>query len=437
MPDSGKGGTCGRIFWRALVSGLENLAVIPAFLMLQLPKKNKPSYGERRFELLGRGSFIPDGQKTVWIHTVSVGETLGAASFIKLLAARCPDLHIVVTTTTTTGAAAAAKSFKGIAEHRFAPLDAGFAVESFIRRVHPSALLIMETELWPTVLASAKRHGIPVIVINARLSERSRGRFARFRGAFDTLIAPNITLMAAQTEDDESRLRSLGIQNTCVTGSIKYDITPDKELAAKGLEVRKAAGGRPIITAASTHGDESLMVLRAFHEIKKKVPDALLILVPRHPEEFERAFNESVSEGFRTKRRSSDGMPSSDTEVFIGDSMGEMTVWFAASRAAFMAGSLIPVGGHNPLEPAVFGVPVITGPNYFNFEDIFRRLFAAGGAFAVADVNELAEKAAGLLGDPELAYDAGRRAEECASEGTGACQRTLDAVLHACPGLAG
>ncbi len=334
MPESGKVSLCGRIFWRALVSGLENLAVIPAFLMLQLPKRNKPSYGKRRCELLGRGSFIPAEEKTVWIHTVSVGETLGAASFIKLLAARCPDLHIVVTTTTTTGAAAAAKSFKGIAEHRFAPLDAGFAVESFIRRVHPSALLIMETELWPTVLASAKRHGIPVIVINARLSERSRGRFTRFRGAFDTLIAPNITLMAAQTEDDESRLRSLGIQNTCVTGSIKYDITPDKELVSKGEEVRKAAAGRPILTAASTHGDESLMVLRAFHEIKKKVPDALLILVPRHPEEFEKAYGESVSEGFRTKRRSADTMPSPDTEVFIGDSMGEMTVWFAVRCVA-------------------------------------------------------------------------------------------------------
>ena len=437
MPDSGKGGTCGRIFWRALVSGLENLAVIPAFLMLQLPKKNKPSYGERRFELLGRGSFIPDGQKTVWIHTVSVGETLGAASFIKLLAARCPDLHIVVTTTTTTGAAAAAKSFKGIAEHRFAPLDAGFAVESFIKRVHPSALLIMETELWPTVLASAKRHGIPVIVINARLSECSCGRFAKFRGAFDALIAPNITLMAAQTEDDESRLRSLGIQSTCVTGSIKYDITPDTELIAKGHEVRTAAGGRPVLTAASTHGPESLMVLRAFHEIRKKVPDALLILVPRHPEEFEEAYRESVSEGFRTKRRSSDTMPSADTEVFIGDSMGEMTVWFAASQAAFMAGSLIPVGGHNPLEPAVLGVPVITGPNYFNFEDIFRRLFDAGGAFAVADVNELALKAAWLLDNAAAASDAGRKAEETASKGTGACKRTLDAVLGACPDLAG
>ena len=396
---------CGGLFWRALASGLENLAVLPAFLMLQLPKRNKPSYGKRRFELLGRGEFIPADQKTVWIHTVSVGETLGAASFIKLLASKCPDLHLVVTTTTTTGAAAAEKSFKGIAGHRFAPLDAGFAVEAFLRRVHPSAILIMETELWPTALAAARRHGIPVIVINARLSERSRGRFARFQGAFDALIAPNITLMAAQT--------------------------------AKGLEVRKASGERPILTAASTHGEESLLVLRAFHEIKKKVPDALLILVPRHPEEFEKAFSEAKSEGFRTKRRSSDVMPSSDTDVFIGDSMGEMTVWFAASRAAFMAGSLIPIGGHNPLEPAVLGVPVITGPNYFNFDDIFRRLFAAGGAFAVADVSALAEKAAGLLQSPDLASDAGQKAKECASKGTGACERTLEAVLRACPVLAG
>jgi len=428
---------CGGLFWRALASWLENLAVLPAFLMLQLPKRNKPSYGKRRFELLGRGEFIPADQKTVWIHTVSVGETLGAASFIRLLASKCPDLHLVVTTTTTTGAAAAEKSFKGIAGHRFAPLDAGFAVEAFLRRVHPSAILIMETELWPTALAAARRHGIPVIVINARLSERSRGRFARFQGAFDALIAPNITLMAAQTEEDEARLKSLGILKTCVTGSIKYDITPDRELAAKGLEVRKASGERPILTAASTHGEESLLVLRAFHEIKKKVPDALLILVPRHPEEFEKAFSEAKSEGFRTKRRSSDVMPSSDTDVFIGDSMGEMTVWFAASRAAFMAGSLIPIGGHNPLEPAVLGVPVITGPNYFNFDDIFRRLFAAGGAFAVADVSALAEKAAGLLQSPDLASDAGQKAKECATKGTGACERTLEAVLRACPVLAG
>ena len=201
--------------------------------------------------------------------------------------------------------------------------------------------------------------------------------------------------------------------------------------------MRKASGERPILTAASTHGEESLLVLRAFHEIKKKVPDALLILVPRHPEEFEKAFSEAKSEGFRTKRRSSDVMPSSDTDVFIGDSMGEMTVWFAASRAAFMAGSLIPIGGHNPLEPAVLGVPVITGPNYFNFDDIFRRLFAAGGAFAVADVSALAEKAAGLLQSPDLASDAGQKAKECASKGTGACERTLEAVLRACPVLAG
>ncbi|WP_413163399.1 lipid IV(A) 3-deoxy-D-manno-octulosonic acid transferase [Aeromonas salmonicida] len=413
--------------YRLLYNLLIHLGLPLALLALYKPKKGKPGFGARWAEHLGRTP--ASGQEApLWIHAVSVGETLAISPFIRALKAERPDLPILLTTTTRTGAEQAAK-LGDLVVHRYAPLDYPWAVAAFLKCIKPRALWVMETELWPNWLAACEARHLPVTIINARLSERSCQRYARFQGAFDTLSRP-LTHLLCQHQDDAERFARLGIGREwlAVTGSIKFDIQMGDEVQARGQALRQQLGqSRPVWIAASTHQGEDEQVLAAFDRVLQRHPRALLILVPRHPERFDRVAELCAPYGCV---RRTGGAPIRETDkVYLGDTMGELPLMLAAADVAFVGGSLVKVGGHNLLEPAALGKPCLTGPAYFNFSDITRQLVAQGGAALVADAAALGEKVSELLADEGERRQMGEQARAVVLRNQGALARTLSHCL--------
>ncbi|MGZ8067909.1 lipid IV(A) 3-deoxy-D-manno-octulosonic acid transferase [Aeromonas salmonicida] len=413
--------------YRLLYNLLIHLGLPLALLALYKPKKGKPGFGERWAEHLGRTP--ASGQEApLWIHAVSVGETLAISPFIRALKAERPDLPILLTTTTRTGAEQAAK-LGDLVVHRYAPLDYPWAVAAFLKRIKPRALWVMETELWPNWLAACEARHLPVTIINARLSERSCQRYARFQGAFDILSRP-LTHLLCQHQDDAERFARLGVgrERLAVTGSIKFDIQLGDEVQARGQALRQQLGqSRPVWIAASTHQGEDEQVLAAFDLVLQRHPQALLILVPRHPERFVRVAELCAPYGCV---RRTGGAPIRETDkVYLGDTMGELPLMLAAADVAFVGGSLVKVGGHNLLEPAALGKPCLTGPAYFNFSDITRQLVAQGGAALVADAAALGEKVSELLADEGERRQMGEQARAVVLRNQGALARTLSHCL--------
>ncbi|MDF2411795.1 3-deoxy-D-manno-octulosonic acid transferase [Aeromonas sp. 2HA2] len=413
--------------YRLLYNLLIHLGLPLALLALYKPKKGKPGFGARWAEHLGRTP--ASGQEApLWIHAVSVGETLAISPFIRALKAERPDLPILLTTTTRTGAEQAAK-LGNLVMHRYAPLDYPWAVAAFLKCIKPRALWVMETELWPNWLAACEARHLPVTIINARLSERSCQRYARFQGAFDTLSRP-LTHLLCQHQDDAERFARLGVgrERLAVTGSIKFDIQLGDEVQARGHALRQQLGqSRPVWIAASTHQGEDEQVLAAFDLVLQRHPQALLILVPRHPERFDRVAELCAPYGCV---RRTGGAPIRETDkVYLGDTMGELPLMLAAADVAFVGGSLVKVGGHNLLEPAALGKPCLTGPAYFNFSDITRQLVAQGGAALVADAAALGEKVSELLADEGERSQMGEQARAVVLRNQGALARTLSHYL--------
>ncbi|WP_265422780.1 lipid IV(A) 3-deoxy-D-manno-octulosonic acid transferase [Aeromonas salmonicida] len=413
--------------YRLLYNLLIHLGLPLALLALYKPKKGKPGFGACWAEHLGRTP--ASGQEApLWIHAVSVGETLAISPFIRALKAERPDLPILLTTTTRTGAEQAAK-LGDLVMHRYAPLDYPWAVAAFLKCIRPRALWVMETELWPNWLAACEARHLPVTIINARLSERSCQRYARFQGAFDTLSRP-LTHLLCQHQDDAERFARLGIgrERLAVTGSIKFDIQLGDEVQARGQALRQQLGqSRPVWIAASTHQGEDEQVLAAFDRVLQRHPRALLILVPRHPERFDRVAELCVPYGCV---RRTGGAPIRETDkVYLGDTMGELPLMLAAADVAFVGGSLVKVGGHNLLEPAALGKPCLTGPAYFNFSDITRQLVTQGGAALVADAAALGEKVSELLADEGERRQMGEQARAVVLRNQGALARTLSHCL--------
>ncbi|ELI6433502.1 lipid IV(A) 3-deoxy-D-manno-octulosonic acid transferase [Aeromonas salmonicida subsp. salmonicida] len=413
--------------YRLLYNLLIHLGLPLALLALYKPKKGKPGFGARWAEHLGRTP--ASGQEApLWIHAVSVGETLAISPFIRALKAERPDLPILLTTTTRTGAEQAAK-LGDLVVHRYAPLDYPWAVAAFLKCIKPRALWVMETELWPNWLAACEARHLPVTIINARLSERSCQRYARFQGAFDTLSRP-LTHLLCQHQDDAERFARLGVgrERLAVTGSIKFDIQLGDEVQARGHALRQQLGqSRPVWIAASTHQGEDEQVLAAFDRVLQCHPQALLILVPRHPERFDRVADMCAPYGC-VRRTGGDPIRETD-KVYLGDTMGELPLMLAAADVAFVGGSLVKVGGHNLLEPAALGKPCLTGPAYFNFSDITRQLVAQGGAALVADAAALGEKVSELLADEGERSQMGEQARAVVLRNQGALARTLSHCL--------
>ena len=415
--------------YRLLYILLIYLALPFVLALLYWPRRGKPGYGPRWAELLGWTPKLATTGRPLWIHTVSVGESLAATPLIRALKAAHPELPLLVTTTTRTGADQIAK-LGNLVEHRYAPLDYPGAIARFLHRTQPLGLVIMETELWPNWLAACGARSLPVVVMNARLSERSCQRYQRLQGIF-TELSRHLNLLLCQSRQDEARFLRLGLapEQLLVTGSLKFDVQLDQEQIEAGQALRASIGPRPIWIAASTHNGEDEQVLAAMTQVLKAVPDALLILVPRHPQRFDAVAKLCSTQGWGLARRSRQEPITADTQIYLADSMGEMPLLFQAADVAFMGGSLVPIGGHNLLEPASLGKPTLIGPHYFNFNEVTRQLSEKKGCHVVSSSDELAQELIVLLTDETLRQQMGMAAFDVVAANQGALKKTQKAII--------
>lgn len=358
-------------------------------------KEGKPTFGSRWKEHFGITPKLKNSNKPpIWIHAVSVGETLAVIPLIQEMKRKDPTLNILITTTTSTGAQQAER-ISDIAEHRYMPIDLPFAINNFIKTINPQQLLIMETELWPNVLHHTAKKNIPITVINARLSERSKQRYKKVP-LIRELLFKNITRILCQTESDRTRFMELGVKpdNVHTVGNLKFDITIPKDVYQKGQTLREQLGkDRPVWIAASTHDNEEQQILEVHREILTTLPNALLIIVPRHPERFSKIYDLSIENGFKTEKRTG-YQPTHDLntcQVYLADTMGEMLILLEAADICFMGGSLIgnKVGGHNVLEPAVLNKAIMIGPSYYNFKEIVDELNTIGAINIINSPKEI------------------------------------------------
>ncbi|MBC7001868.1 lipid IV(A) 3-deoxy-D-manno-octulosonic acid transferase [Photobacterium sp. BZF1] len=421
------------MFIRALYTLL--LATASPLLLFGLYRRrpNKPEFGPRWKEHFGLTPPLAETgkQQPIWIHAVSVGESIAAIPVIKAIKKNHPEQAIVVTTTTSTGAEQISK-LGDLVEHRYMPIDFAWCVRGFLKTIKPSAMLIMETELWPNTLATVHQANIPVVVMNARLSERSARRYAKFQPVFD-MIAVNLDHLLCLHRDDADRFAQLGIppERLSVTGSVKFDIQIEPALIEQSQRLRQQLGeSRPVWIAASTHNGEDEQILEAFNTVKQQHPESLLILVPRHPERFDSVAELCQSQGLSCVRRTLAQDVEEATNVYLADTMGEMLLLMGAADVTVMCGSFIgdKVGGHNMLEPAALAKPILTGPSYYNFADITQQLEAAGALEVCHNAGEIGERLSALLSDPAECKRMGEAGCEVVKNNQGAVAKTL-AVL--------
>ncbi|RRQ21609.1 lipid IV(A) 3-deoxy-D-manno-octulosonic acid transferase [Thiohalobacter thiocyanaticus] len=411
---------------RALYSALLYLLIPLALLRLLWRGLRAPAYLRRWGERFG---FVPvlEARPWIWVHAVSVGEVQAAAPLVTALLERYPEYELLVTTTTPTGAMQGQRLFGQRVRHCYLPWDLPDAVARFLGRVQPRLGLIMETELWPNLIAACQRRNIPVALINARLSARSAARYRRVPGLTAATLG-RVSWIGAQTRADAERLIDLGAApaRVTVTGNTKFDaVIPGSAREQAEVLRRGWDPARPVWIAASTHEGEDELLLAAHRRVRARLPQALLILVPRHPERFARVAGLVERAGFRGARRSRNEAVTSEAAVYLGDTMGELPVLLAAADLAFVGGSLVPVGGHNPLEPAALGLPILCGPHMFNFSGIVQLLEAAGAVRTVADVAELAAAVTAWLEDASERAQWGERARQAVEANRGARDRVL------------
>ncbi|PUA42800.1 3-deoxy-D-manno-octulosonic acid transferase [Pseudomonas protegens] len=417
---------------RTLYTALFYLGLPLVAIRLWLRSRKAPAYAKRIGERFSLG--LPVMQTGgIWVHAVSVGESIAAAPMIRALLARHPQLPITVTCMTPTGSERIQALFahEPRIQHCYLPYDLPCAAARFLDRVQPKLAVIMETELWPNHIDQCARRGIPVALANARLSARSAKGYGRFAALTAPMLA-QMSLFAVQTETEAQRFRELGArpETVEVTGSIKFDLSIDPQLLVRARELRQQwqAMDRPVWIAASTHEGEDAVVLDAHRQLLASYPNALLILVPRHPERFNSVYELCRQQGFTTIRRSAGEPVDATTSVLLGDTMGELLFLYALADSAFVGGSLVANGGHNLLEPAALAKPVISGPHLFNFLEIAAMLREAGALQEVDDAEGLAVAVQRLF---ELPRDAQKMAEaglKVLKANQGALQRLLDGL---------
>ncbi len=394
-------------------------------------KPNKPKFGSRWKEHFGITPKLKSNDKPIWIHAVSVGESIAATPLIKALKEQNPEQSILVTTTTSTGAEQIAK-LGDLIEHRYMPIDFGFAIKGFLKAVQPKQMLIIETELWPNTLHNVHKAGIPITVVNARLSEKSCKNYAKIQRLFNQLH-PCLTQVLCQTASDAERFERLGVEKKklSVTGSIKFDIQISEQVKQQGQQLRAQLGDdRPIWIAASTHKGEDEQVLDAHRQVLKSHPNALLVLVPRHPERFDDVFTLCQQQGFNTVRRTSTHAVETNTQVYLGDTMGEMLTLMGAADICFMGGSLIgdKVGGHNILEPAALGIPVVSGSTYYNFTEIVKAMDHQEAIMLIENSQQLSLFITSLLRDDNHRFALSKKTTAFVAGNAGALNRTLKGI---------
>jgi 3-deoxy-D-manno-octulosonic-acid transferase len=386
------------------------------------------NFGER----FGLGAALEGAP--IWVHAVSVGEVQASAALVNSLCERYPHIPVVVTTFTPTGAGRARALFKDRAEVRYLPYDLPGAVRRFFANVRPRIAVIFETELWPNLYHECGRRRVPLVLASARLSPRSVGRYRRLGSLFQETLARGV-VVAAQGEADASRFRALGADpnNTHVTGNLKFDFSVPDDIVERGRTLRAYyAPGRPVWVAGSTHGGgEEEALIEAQKIVRSRYPRALLVMAPRHPNRFGDVAAQLVSRGVRFVRRSQTPVAGAlqEAEVLLLDTLGELLDFYAAADIAFVGGSLVPIGGHNLLEPAALGLPILTGPNNSNSEAAARQLTASGAAEIVQGPQDLGEKVVKLFAEPDTRERMGAAGRAFVEANKGALAKLLSLVI--------
>lgn len=398
------------------------------FLRLAWRSLRAPDYRRRWSERLALyGSNTPRSRDAIWLHAVSVGEVQASAPLVRALLERYEDTPLVLTTTTPTGSRRVQDLFGGSVIHVYVPYDLPGAVNRFLRRFQPRLAVIMETELWPNLFAACDDAGIPLLVANARLSLRSARGYSKVRPLIRNTLS-HVSKLAAQGDADARRFRILGVspERTEVTGSIKFEQRLPASLREQAEVLRGMLGrDRPVWIAASTHEGEDEQVLDAFEQLLQRLPNTLLVLVPRHPERFGRVAALCRKRGYTVALRSENQPCDEHCQVYLGDTLGELPLLYSACDVAFVGGSLMPVGGHNLLEPAAMGMPALTGPHVFNFTEIAAMLLQVGAVRQVPDSGGLARHLELLLKDANLRHAMGEQGKRLVEANRGALERLL------------
>ncbi len=404
--------------------------LVPVFIALEGWQAIwNPDYRGRVRQRLG---FVEPQERPgcLWVHAVSVGEVQAAAGLVRALRARFPALQIVITTVTPTGAQRARDLLGAGVRHCYLPYDVPGAVRRFLDRIQPQAAIILETEIWPTLYATLGRRGIPLVMASARLSERSVNRYRRLASLFKETLSRGI-LIGAQSATDAERFRAIGAapERIVVTGNVKFDMEIPQSAIDAGHDFRRSAAPvRPVWIAGSTHEGEESAVLAAQSMVLARHPGALLILVPRHPQRFEAVRGLLRKRGQAFAQRGSGELPGAEHDTFLVDTLGELQMFYAAADVAFVGGSLVPIGGHNLLEPAVLGLPILSGPHTHNAPDIAQLLRHSGALGIASNAEELAQRVNDYFDDPARARADGAKGRDTVAQSRGAVDRLVAMV---------
>jgi 3-deoxy-D-manno-octulosonic-acid transferase len=428
---------------RFIYSWLIRFAAPFAFVVVLWRGVRDRSYWQGLAERFGLGKPLPSS--SIWLHAVSLGEMSAAAPLVRALHSRYPQLALAVTAATPAGRARARDLFAEVADIRFLPYDTPGSVRRFLERIRPCVAIIMETELWPNLFRECERRRVPVFLASARLSAKSVSRYRRLGSLFSGVFTPNVAV-AAQSAEDAERFKSIGASanQTRVIGNVKFDLAVSAGIIQSGKILRAAYGAKPVWVAGSTHAGEEQQVLEAHALLQAHRPDALLLLAPRHKDRFAAVADLLARRGVKFARRSGmaraspaagspiDTLPA-DTAVLLVDTIGELAALYASADVAFVGGSLVPIGGHNLLEPAALALPVLTGPSHFNSKEIALLLLRRGAALQVADPKELAAALQRLLDEPAERRRIGSIGKDLVESNRGSVDRLLTLIEPSLP----
>ncbi|MFC0267508.1 lipid IV(A) 3-deoxy-D-manno-octulosonic acid transferase [Kushneria aurantia] len=380
--------------------------------------------GRPRGERLGHIADMA-GERVLWLHAASLGEVMTARPLIRALIDDYPEHRVVITTMTVTGAERVNALFGDLVTHFFIPLDFPGATRRFVERLAPEIAIIVETELWPNLIHACSLQGVPVTVVNARITERGFRRYRRFAGLMVPVIR-QLSWVGAKSGEDAQRFRALGVpaRRINVTGALKFDLQLDAQSVAAGRQLREAFGDRPVWVAGSTHEGEESQLLRAHATLRQRFPDALLVLVPRHPQRFDEVDALCRRQGLEVARRSAGDTVGATTAVYLGDTLGELMALYGAGDIAFVGGSLVDIGGHNLLEPAALGRAVISGPSLSSLGDVLDMLEKGRARLEARDADELGRTLVALIGDDDRRTELGEQARAVVAANRGALGHT-------------
>ena len=398
------------------------------FFHLAWRARKQPEYLQHIAERFGFYS-IKSNSYTIWLHTVSVGETRAAASLVQRLQASYPDHQILLTHTTPTGRDASKQLYGDKVLRVYLPYDYPFAVQRFLRHFKPCVGVLLETEIWFNLIHYCHKAHVPLLLLNARLSEKSAARYTRFPSLSRSGLI-QLNAVSSQSEEDAVRLRTLGANNVSVMGNLKYDIAPPSAMLESGKQLRIQLGAdRPVFLAASTRVGEEELLLKALKQLD--VPALLTVIVPRHPQRFDEVASLLTRHGIRFQRRSDNRPIAAETQVVLGDSMGEMFAYYAACDITFIGGSLLPFGGQNLIEACAVGKPVLIGPHTYNFTQASILAVEYGAAVPVQDINGLVDALQHLLRQPEILLLMGNAGLAFVNANRGATEQALTQISHA------